>query len=149
MPNWCYNELEILVSDNSKTTITDIKNKILDSKDKLDFEKIIPMPKDIYRGELGDKEQKKYGKKNWYDWSIEHWGTKWNADTEDIDIDDDRISIRFSTAWSPPLPVIKKLHEMFDKDEVTIIGHYLEETWDYSGVYHREAMGLESEESDE
>ena len=143
MPNWCYNELEILVSDNSKTTISDIKNKILDSKDKLDFEKIIPMPKDIHRGKLGDKEREKYGKKNWYDWSIDNWGTKWNADTEDIDIDDDRISIRFSTAWAPPLPIIKKLHEMFDKNEVTIIGYYLEETWDYSGVYHREAMGYD------
>lgn len=101
MPNWCENELEILVNENSKTTISDIKNKILDSKDKLDFEKIIPMPKDIYRGELGEKERKKYGKKNWYDWSIDNWGTKWNATTDYINIDDDRISIRFSTAWAP------------------------------------------------
>ena len=119
MPNWCENELEILVNENSKTTISDIKRKILNlEEDELDFDKIIPMPKDIYRGELGEKEKKKYGKKNWYDWSIDNWGTKWNA-------------------------IIKKLHEMFDKDEVTIIGHYVEESWDYAGVYHREAMGYD------
>ena len=144
MPNWCENEIEILVNENSKTTISDIKRKILNlEEDELDFDKIIPMPKDIYRGELGEKERKKYGKKNWYDWSIDNWGTKWNATTDYIDIDDDRISIRFSTAWAPPLPIIKKLHEMFDKDEVTIIGHYVEESWDYAGVYHREAMGYD------
>ena len=34
-----------------------------------DFNKVIPMPDDIYRGDLGPKEQKIYGKKNWYDWS--------------------------------------------------------------------------------
>ena len=35
-----------------------------------DFNKVIPMPDDIYRGDLGPKEQKIYGKKNWYDWSL-------------------------------------------------------------------------------
>ena len=127
MPNWCYNQLQIpVISEDSKTTISDIKKKIFNSKDELDFQKIIPMPKSE--------------EENWYDWSIDNWGTKWNASTEDVDIDDDRIYIRFNTAWSPPIPIIKKLHEMFDSEEVMITGHYEEEGWDYAGVYHREAM---------
>ena len=127
MPNWCYNQLQIkVISEDSKTTISDIKKKIFNSKDELDFQKIIPMPKSE--------------KENWYDWSIDNWGTKWNASTEDVDEDDDRIYIRFNTAWSPPIPIIKKLHEMFNSKEVLITGHYEEEGWDYAGVYHREAL---------
>ena len=46
----------------------------------IDFEKLIPMPEDVYRGPLGQKEMELYpGDKNWYDWSIDNWGTKWNA----------------------------------------------------------------------
>ncbi|MBQ4466566.1 MAG: hypothetical protein II916_11525, partial [Oscillospiraceae bacterium] len=33
----------------------------------IDFEKIIPMPSNIYRGDLGPKERVLYGKNNWYD----------------------------------------------------------------------------------
>ena len=45
----------------------------------IDFEKIIPMPKNIYRGSLGPDERQKYGNNNWYDWSVAHWGTKWEC----------------------------------------------------------------------
>jgi len=34
----------------------------------IDFEKLIPMPEDVYRGPLGPKEMELYpGDKNWYD----------------------------------------------------------------------------------
>ena len=33
----------------------------------VDFNKIIPMPDDIYTGNLGPKEREIYGDKNWYD----------------------------------------------------------------------------------
>ena len=36
----------------------------------LDFNKVIPMPAHIFRGNLGMAEREKYGKENWYDWSI-------------------------------------------------------------------------------
>ena len=45
----------------------------------IDFQKIIPMPSNIYRGNLGQKELERYGENNWYDWSVKNWGTKWNA----------------------------------------------------------------------
>ena len=51
-----------------------------------DFNKFIPMPQE---------EQE-----NWYDWSCEHWGTKWNACSVDVDdSSEDCLCYRFETAW--------------------------------------------------
>ena len=44
-----------------------------------------------------------YGCRDWYGWSTDNWGTKWNAyNTNDTDVDE----ISFETAWSNPYPVI-------------------------------------------
>jgi hypothetical protein len=55
-----------------------------------------------------------YGATNWYDWSVAHWGTKWDAyDTEVVDLVADetgaRLNLQFDTAWSMPRPVFTKL----------------------------------------
>ena len=106
MPNYCNNCLTI--KGNSDTT-----KKIIDfvrsEESAFDFNKIVPMPDYIYQGAVGPKEEKIYGKNNWYDWSIENWGTKWNS--EDVLIDGDEI--QFLTAWSPCDPVIAALAMMF------------------------------------
>ena len=57
--------------------------------------------------ELGQRykdNEEKYGHATWYSWSIDNWGTKWNA--YDTYIEGDMI--QFSTAWSgvPKLMVI-------------------------------------------
>lgn len=50
------------------------------------------------------------GHASWYSWSIENWGTKWNAyDCERID---DR-TVRFDTAWSCPINVMLALAAKF------------------------------------
>lgn len=82
----------------------------------IDFNKITPMPEDIYCGDLGQKEREIYGEKNWYDWSIENWGTKWNSYGQCFN--GHRLS--FQTAWDAPHPVIKKLSEMYSD---VIISH--------------------------
>lgn len=52
----------------------------------------------------------KYGYKDWYDWSIAYWGTKWNAyDVEYLDGDDTRLHFRITTAWSWPQPIFDEL----------------------------------------
>jgi len=60
---------------------------------------------------------KKYGHKDWYSWSTAKWGTKWNAYSQ-IEIGENEIS--FDTAWSTPLPVIKKLSKMFPTIEILL-----------------------------
>ena len=47
----------------------------------------------------------KYGRKDWYDWSIEHWGVKWNADNVTW-LDSE---VRFETAWDPVPELIQEL----------------------------------------
>jgi hypothetical protein len=47
-----------------------------------------------------------YGCRDWYGWSTDNWGTKWNAySTNDTDTDE----VSFETAWSNPYPVIVAL----------------------------------------
>lgn len=56
-----------------------------------------------------------HGAPTWYDWCIEHWGTKWNAyENEQIDKD----TIAFETAWSAPEPVIAQLAKMYPDVEI-------------------------------
>lgn len=76
----------------------------------LDFERVIPMPDYIYRGSLGQAEKEKYGKNNWYDWSVEHWGTKWNASRGDVWPEEHALG--FWTAWSFAEPVIEELTDL-------------------------------------
>ena len=54
----------------------------------------------------------KYGCTTWYDWSVENWGTKWNAYEQDIVKGKSYIKLYFQTAWSCPLPIYRKMAEM-------------------------------------
>lgn len=45
----------------------------------ISFEKIIPMPGDLYMGEIPRDGPKPYGQNNWLDWSRANWGPKWDA----------------------------------------------------------------------
>lgn len=69
-----------------------------------------------------------------YEWRVEHWGTKWNAvDPEIVEEREDKIVYHFSTAWSPPCPVIKRLGEMFPTVEIALT--YSEEGMGYRGKF--------------
>lgn len=41
----------------------------------IDFNKVTPMPESVFRGDLGKEEMERYGKNNWFDWSMENWGS--------------------------------------------------------------------------
>jgi hypothetical protein len=51
---------------------------------------------------------------DWYDWSVENWGSKWNSYRFEIKYEDnDQLSFHFDTAWSFPTPIFEKLAGMF------------------------------------
>lgn len=45
----------------------------------VDFQKILPMPDEVYKENLSAAEKAVHWKNNWYDWSAANWGTKWNS----------------------------------------------------------------------
>lgn len=52
-----------------------------------------------------------YGYKDWYNWSLAKWGTKWDCYEVSVSYTETVIYLSFLTAWSTPFPVIKKLSE--------------------------------------
>ena len=150
MPNYCNNVVEIRGPRRVVKALVDHR---------LDFQKIHPMPKDldITAGREGPDDSvaqkalvakekanlKRYGHKNWYDWCVSEWGTKWNAggsDNEDMivdydeDVDDTGIALfTFSSAWAPPLGVFQKLKELHP--DLYIQGRYYEPGVGFFGVW--------------
>lgn len=58
--------------------------------------------------------ERETGFRNWYDWSIAQWGTKWNSYDGRIEaVTPDSFNLWFHTAWSYPAPVIERLAELF------------------------------------
>jgi len=70
----------------------------------LSFESIAPTPADLL-------------KEGWYEWRIEHWGTKWDAEFEDVTeplrIRRTRATYVFLTVWRPPVAWIERASEAY------------------------------------
>lgn len=55
-----------------------------------------------------------HGYATWYEWSINNWGTKWNACDPDVMMsNENHAEFSFDTAWSYPDPVIRELSMRF------------------------------------
>jgi hypothetical protein len=60
--------------------------------------------------ELSLKAEAETGYRDWYEWANAQWGTKWNAFAASVVKEQEHQAvIRFSTAWSAPLPLIQTL----------------------------------------
>ena len=68
MPNYCCGVISS-TTERSKKSINTLA-ELLDDENKSFAKIILPMPKNIFQGGLGQEEKEKYGKNNWYDWSI-------------------------------------------------------------------------------
>jgi hypothetical protein len=128
MPNITENRVRFI--SKNKSSLEKVKNSLMTTEihtqddgtketylQVFDFDKIVPMPKHIFRGNLGDKERKKYGKNNWYDWSYLHWGTKWNAMYAKITEDNENaLSYYFESAWDCPRGIAYAIEDFLPKD---------------------------------
>jgi hypothetical protein len=91
MPNHCENTL--ILSENEMSLIVDKYVRLNEHGENIfDFELITPI------GDVHD----------WYEQRIESWGTKWVG----YDLNVGGSCMDFFTAWSPPIPIIKKLAEL-------------------------------------
>ena len=111
MPNYVMSKIEAKGSNQDIKELLQkctIKHK---GKKHFSLNKIIPMPENP--------------QPNWYNWSIEHWGTKWDAmDSKIIMLSDEKVSISFTTAWECPFVALKEISKMFP--ELTFEGEYAE-----------------------
>ena len=119
MPNWCYNRVEVYIEDEEE--VKRWKETVESKESKFDFNKIVPMPEELEGTVKGtnhvpsEELKEKYGADNWYDWSINNWGVKWNVtvDEGEVDDDDDFITYTFDTAWGPPHEIFYALRKKF------------------------------------
>lgn len=138
MPNWVATQIKITGPYDDIVRLRDaVEGEDCDRECSVFcFDKIIPMPDDIFRGSLGSKEAELYRNKNWYDWSIENWGTKWDACYADRGMEIDTktgkytLEYYFETAWSFCEPIMKKLVE--DYPTLKFTGAFADEDYGYN-----------------
>ena len=134
MPNHITNNITI----SGEKRKMELLKAILFQKDgkTINLEAILPPPENMFRGNIGQKEEadcKKKGIPTWYEWQTRNWGTKWNAYEGSYEVNSPTvISLQFDTAWAPPLGVFSALRDMGfqvngsfidegDPDEVQVI----------------------------
>lgn len=107
MPNWCDNSVTLRHSDISKL---DSLAAALGGERKEFLNHLRPNPSGEWQ----------------YDWSVNNWGTKWEAGIIDWERrDENEIWVSFDTAWSPP---------------TTIYDYLVEEGWIVEAIYHESGM---------
>jgi hypothetical protein len=134
MPNWCNNSLTI--SHKDADTLDNLMAQVRADGDERLFQHIKPMPEEL-RDTTSPSDSP-----NWYDWSVDNWGTKWDACSMDYEEYDGIVTFSFDTAWSPPLPVYEALADM----GFEVQAYYVEFGMMYAGSWHCNADGEVSEE---
>jgi hypothetical protein len=126
MPDWAFTELR------GPAAVLNVLRDPKDPTSNLDFEQVIPMPPFLIQTD-DTAHRKRTGQPNWHTWRLRNWGTKWNACYCSLVQEGESAIFHFSTAWSHPEPVIRKLSELFPL--VTLDVRYTEQTESGFGAY--------------
>jgi hypothetical protein len=153
MPNWCNNTITIS-HDDIKMMKRVVKgynqNKLLDE--------FIPIPLELKEGAMNTSElmkirnweykkeldkvreelnRKYFGYKDWYDYCVSEWGTKWDVGRDSApillmkDIKDKTVTFDFDSAWSFPSGAYEKLVDM----GFSITAYYFEGGMGFCGMW--------------
>jgi hypothetical protein len=114
MPNWCSNGITLRHAD---PEIIERAAKALQEGKFL--QEFIPCPKELTEtvAQFGTNDhekanREKYGYGSWYDFNIANWGTKWDVNSDNVEIvDANTVSASFDSAWSPPITAYERLME--------------------------------------
>ena len=140
MPNHCQNSL---IVRGPQTDIAAFKEKAVNPDDDgkpnvFDIGQFIPMPDELRSAKsppvneaLAEQFLKHYGARDWYDWAIVNWGTKWGAyDSRLVYEDNDVLEYEYATAWSPLL------------DEVIVALSKKFPTLEFESMYAEQGIGF-------
>lgn len=109
MPNWCNNNITISGDEGTIRTLTAVLKSLKtdDEEQSSDvFKSLIGLPQHMSDGDYKEK---------WYDTNIGWFGTKWDIsyDEHAFTFTKNEISFFCETAWSPPIPFLQNLCEMY------------------------------------
>ena len=110
MPNWCNNNIRIFGDEGTIRTLTAVLKSLKSTDESQDnnnvFRALIGLPPHMSDGQYKEK---------WYDTNIEWFGTKWDISYEEhsFTFTKDEINFFCETAWSPPIPFLQNLCEMY------------------------------------
>ena len=122
MPNWCENTLTVEGAEKDVQRFKQLaKPKATHACADLSLASLYPIPVGVYLGDLGPEETQMYGKNNWRDWCVTHWGTKWDADATLTNELPDFLVYEFESAWSPPVAWLTKVAQDFPRLRFTLI----------------------------
>ena len=123
MPNWCNNTLVIKHQD--PAMILRAKNAFAEGKFLNEF---VPVPQslvDTVAGSMGEDKRAahemqmktnlaEHGYKDWYDFAVNEWGTKWDVGDGDgiNEITENSMTVYFDSAWAPPCAAYEKMTEL-------------------------------------
>jgi len=127
MPNWCWNNLTVMCTKEHVAELQDFVDKSTSIKDtEFSFEGTLPR---------GDRE-------DWYNWSLENWGTKWDACESFINESEPQcFSVGFSSAWAPPTEWLRNIMDDYPNLEFEL--EYDEPGMCFAGIlYVHGAQGL-------
>lgn len=121
MPNWCSNRTEIT---GPADDIAAFRKNVTASRDVDNHYSLlgtfIPRPDSVVEDGT------------WYDWSLEHWGCKWEDDVRLVQDDPDRLMFVGDTPWSPPLAGYATIAAKWPT--LTIVLSYCEEGMGFAGA---------------
>lgn len=147
MPNWCDNVATFEHDDPAQ--ITRVAEAYNSGNMMTRFFPCPPVLRDTVSGFLGKdtpeqtalEEQEKtnlaiHGYRNWYDWAIGEWGTKWDVGREEYHDKvepelPNTLTLSFQSAWAPPLGFYNKMRDLGFR----IKAHYFEPGVGFCGTY--------------
>ncbi len=151
MPNWCRNSMTAHGPLDVLAKFREMAQSLDYDKEKgtgtcLDFSRLVPEdyndPNYQNAKDSLCETDEEYPNFNWYNWRLDHWGTKWNAryvDLEDEYFEDlGDLDYYFETAWNPPIPFFKALCKKFP--ELSFWGDYRAEIGE-TGIWRSEPNG--------
>jgi len=172
MPNWCNNSITLKHKD---PAMIERAYKALCRGEFL--QEFFPCPQELIDTVAGfpgeDKRAaheaqmksniEKYGYKDWYDWNVANWGTKWDVGGDDGLIQllsENSLDASFDSAWAPPTQAYERLCALgfiikayYNEPGMAFCGVWTGDEEDYSDDYYeyggetsatvREAIGEE------